>query len=122
MGISIIQQDLVPVRRDGQVSSVTIGGGAGGGGLVTAGLDGSSGTSGTSGTSGSSGISGQTFTPFYYDDIEENLHVPKISVNNIIIDSATGLTGTHEYYVATSSGGSPTTKLTFINGILTSET
>lgn len=30
--------------------------------------------------------------------------------------------GVQEFYVATSSGGSPTTKLTFTNGILTSVT
>lgn len=38
------------------------------------------------------------------------------------IDLGTGLTGVKTYYVADSSGGAVTRKLTFVNGILISET
>lgn len=38
------------------------------------------------------------------------------------VTTITPLAGTKVYYVANSSGGSPTRKLTFTNGVLTSET
>ena len=47
---------------------------------------------------------------------------PIASTNGRLIDGQTPLAGTKVYYVADSSGGAVTRKLTFINGILTSET
>jgi hypothetical protein len=48
--------------------------------------------------------------------------IPIASTNGRLIDGQTPLAGTKIYYVADSSGGSPTRKLTFMDGILTSET
>lgn len=48
--------------------------------------------------------------------------IPIASTNGRLIDGQTPLSGTKVYYVADSSGGAVTRKLTFINGILTSET
>lgn len=105
MAITIQEKRLVPVRRDGQYGGVSVG--SAGGGI--------SGVSGTSGTSGISGISGHTNEELYWTGT--TLFMPTISIGGYM-----GLSGTNEYYVATSSGGSPTTKLTFINGILISDT
>ena len=47
---------------------------------------------------------------------------PIVSTDGQIVDGPTPLAGTKIYYVADSSGGAVTRKLTFTNGILTSET
>ena len=48
--------------------------------------------------------------------------IPIASTNGRLIDGQTPLVGTKVYYVSDSSGGAVTRKLTFIDGILTSET
>lgn len=48
--------------------------------------------------------------------------IPIATTNGRLVDGQTPLSGTKVYYVADSSGGAVTRKLTFINGILTSET
>jgi len=48
--------------------------------------------------------------------------IPIATTNGRLIDGQTPLSGTKVYYVADSSVGSTTRKLTFINGILVSET
>lgn len=48
--------------------------------------------------------------------------IPISSTNGRLIDGQTPLAGTKVYYVSDSSGGAVTRKLTFIDGILTSET
>lgn len=48
--------------------------------------------------------------------------IPIASTNGRLIDGQTPLSGTKVYYVSDTSGGAVTRKLTFINGILTSET
>ena len=47
--------------------------------------------------------------------------IPVASTNGRLIDGQTPLSGTKVYYVADTSGGAVTRKLTFINGILTAE-
>jgi hypothetical protein len=47
---------------------------------------------------------------------------PKASTNGRLIDGPTPLAGTKVYYVSDTSGGAVTRKLTFTDGILTSET
>ena len=47
--------------------------------------------------------------------------IPIASTNGRLIDGQTPLAGTKIYYVSDSSGGAVTRKLTFIDGILTSE-
>jgi hypothetical protein len=47
---------------------------------------------------------------------------PKATTNGRLIDGPTPLTGTKVYFVADTSGGAVTRKLTFTDGILTSET
>jgi len=48
--------------------------------------------------------------------------IPVATTNGRLIDGVTPLSGTKVYYVSDTSGGAVTRKLTFINGILTSET
>ena len=48
--------------------------------------------------------------------------IPIASTNGRLIDGPTPLAGTKVYYVSDTSGGATTRKLTFTNGILTSET
>ena len=48
--------------------------------------------------------------------------IPIATTNGRLTDGQTPLAGTKTYYVADSSGGSPTRKLTFVDGILTAET
>jgi hypothetical protein len=48
--------------------------------------------------------------------------IPIASTNGRLIDGQTPLSGTKVYYVSDSSGGTVNRKLTFVNGILTSET
>ena len=47
---------------------------------------------------------------------------PRLNANNIIGLQPGGLPGIFTYYVSATSGGSPTVKLTFTNGILTNNT
>lgn len=51
--------------------------------------------------------------------IKEQFAVQKTDADSL---AAPGLSGTKEYYVSDSSGGAVTRKLTFVDGILTSET
>ena len=48
--------------------------------------------------------------------------IPIASTGGKLIDGQTPLAGTKVYYVSDTSGGAVTRKLTFTNGILTSET
>ena len=48
--------------------------------------------------------------------------IPVATTNGRLIDGQTPLAGTKTYYVADSSGGAVTRKLTFVDGVLTSET
>ncbi len=48
--------------------------------------------------------------------------IPIATTNGRLIDGQTPLGGTKVYYVADSSGGAVTRKLTFTDGILTAET
>lgn len=48
--------------------------------------------------------------------------IPVAGINGRLMDGQTPLAGTKVYYVADSSGGAVTRKLTFIDGILTAET
>jgi hypothetical protein len=62
-------------------------------------------------------------TPNYTSQHEHNgVDAPRIKANNIIGLQPIGLPGTFTYYVSATSGGSPTVKLTFLNGILVKNT
>jgi len=54
--------------------------------------------------------------------LREYFLTQKVDVDVVTTRLNTGLAGTKVYYVADSSGGAVTRKLTFVDGILTSET
>lgn len=96
MAIDIITQDLIPVRRDGQIASVSIGGGGGG----------------ASGTISPGGLDGVTDEHLYYEN--EILYTSGLTVNGdqiIASGHILSLSGAVGY-----SGGTPLMAYTWIRG------